>query len=327
MKCPNCNKEVSQEWEICPFCKYEPVKCSNPECNTGWLPQEALFCPECGTSISGLLPFSFEEGFIDVDTGRMIQLNDDLLLHHIHFECFTDLERAKIYQFHLNDFHEIYDRENGFNYKFYKCLFEIKKLHEGFGLPFDLEKESSNMIDWVLSNHHELSSDDERSDLFDIISIKNDVFSNFRYTIRNGVLITSWGEQRYRLFCLKIKDNVEIISDSAFAQCHNLRKVELSTNLKKIGVSSFEGCGMEEINIPSTVTHIEKKAFAHCHNLLTVVLPTPNPVIEEGVFQGCLNIRNINIPFVLSPSPKDIEMFGDPYTYTMVMMHKTLKFF
>lgn len=39
MKCPNCNKEISPEWIICPFCKYEPIKC--PNCDSSWLPQNA----------------------------------------------------------------------------------------------------------------------------------------------------------------------------------------------------------------------------------------------------------------------------------------------
>lgn len=49
MKCPNCNNEVSAEWTICPFCKYEPKRC--PECNMGWLPQDAKFCPACGCEL------------------------------------------------------------------------------------------------------------------------------------------------------------------------------------------------------------------------------------------------------------------------------------
>ena len=50
MKCPNpnCNQEVSPEWNMCPHCGYKPVKCNNPNCNSGWLPQEAKFCPVCG---------------------------------------------------------------------------------------------------------------------------------------------------------------------------------------------------------------------------------------------------------------------------------------
>lgn len=53
MNCPNCNKEVSPEWELCPFCGYKPKKCSNPQCNSGWLRQEARFCPECGSKVEG----------------------------------------------------------------------------------------------------------------------------------------------------------------------------------------------------------------------------------------------------------------------------------
>lgn len=53
MKCPKCNKEVSHDWKLCPFCGFEPKKCSNPGCQPRWLPQEAKFCPECGRPIMG----------------------------------------------------------------------------------------------------------------------------------------------------------------------------------------------------------------------------------------------------------------------------------
>lgn len=52
MKCPNCNKAISPDWSICPFCKYEPVKCDSPDCSPVWLPQSALFCPLCGRKLS-----------------------------------------------------------------------------------------------------------------------------------------------------------------------------------------------------------------------------------------------------------------------------------
>lgn len=52
MKCPNCNKEVSPEWNVCPHCGYKPVKCSDPNCNSSWLPKETRFCPICGCQIN-----------------------------------------------------------------------------------------------------------------------------------------------------------------------------------------------------------------------------------------------------------------------------------
>lgn len=74
MKCPNCNREVSEEWSICPFCKYEPVKC--PNCDSGWLPQDAKFCPSCGCSL--------DESSFDVDE------DDSLRCPYCGSDDFTD---------------------------------------------------------------------------------------------------------------------------------------------------------------------------------------------------------------------------------------------
>lgn len=53
MKCPNCNKEVLPEWKTCPFCEFKPKLCSDPNCKSGWLPQQAHFCPKCGSPVKG----------------------------------------------------------------------------------------------------------------------------------------------------------------------------------------------------------------------------------------------------------------------------------
>ena len=48
MKCPNCDKEISPEFNVCPWCGYKPKKCNKPEHQDIWLPVEARFCPRCG---------------------------------------------------------------------------------------------------------------------------------------------------------------------------------------------------------------------------------------------------------------------------------------
>lgn len=53
MKCPNCGKEVSPEFNVCPWCGYKPKKCSKPEHQDVWLPDDARFCPRCGESLEG----------------------------------------------------------------------------------------------------------------------------------------------------------------------------------------------------------------------------------------------------------------------------------
>lgn len=52
MKCPNCNKEVSLEFNVCPWCEYKPKKCRKFEHQDVWLPAEARFCPRCGEPLS-----------------------------------------------------------------------------------------------------------------------------------------------------------------------------------------------------------------------------------------------------------------------------------
>ena len=51
MNCPNCNKEVSPEWNMCPFCGHKPTKCSNSNCTTEWMPKGTKFCPICGCQV------------------------------------------------------------------------------------------------------------------------------------------------------------------------------------------------------------------------------------------------------------------------------------
>lgn len=48
MKCPHCEKEVSPEFNVCPWCGYRPKKCSKPEHQDVWLPTDARYCPRCG---------------------------------------------------------------------------------------------------------------------------------------------------------------------------------------------------------------------------------------------------------------------------------------
>ena len=52
MKCPKCDKEVSPEFNVCPWCGYKPKKCNKPEHQDVWLPAEARFCPRCGEPLS-----------------------------------------------------------------------------------------------------------------------------------------------------------------------------------------------------------------------------------------------------------------------------------
>ena len=63
MKCPNCDKEISPEFNVCPWCGYKPKKCNKPEHQDVWLPSEARFCPRCGEPLSEVEETTDAKGF------------------------------------------------------------------------------------------------------------------------------------------------------------------------------------------------------------------------------------------------------------------------
>lgn len=58
MNCPKCNSIVAQEWQSCPICGYQPLKCRCTTCNrVFWqLSKDSAFCPQCGGLIYGDIP-------------------------------------------------------------------------------------------------------------------------------------------------------------------------------------------------------------------------------------------------------------------------------
>ena len=56
----------------------------------------------------------------------------------------------------------------------------------------------------------------------------------------------------------------------------------------------FENCiGLEEINIPDTVTVIGDSAFSECVNLSRVHIPDNVTKIEAVAFEGCSNLADV----------------------------------
>ena len=119
------------------------------------------------------------------------------------------------------------------------------------------------------------------------------------------------------------------ILPKTFYECRNLRRVELSEGLEKIGVAAFVDSGVEAVVLPSSTRVVGGTAFAQCRNLRSVtlneglralgpeerllvethrgdvflgsalehiVLPSTLQVIEEGTFFQCANLRSIRLP-------------------------------
>ena len=60
---------------------------------------------------------------------------------------------------------------------------------------------------------------------------------------------------------LVIPDSVEVIHGYAFAYCLNLVSVEMADSVREIGDRAFEGCRIQKVCIPASVTEIGEDAF------------------------------------------------------------------
>ena len=95
---------------------------------------------------------------------------------------------------------------------------------------------------------------------------------------------------------------VTSIGDNAFKDCQNssIKEIELSSNLRTIGESAFEGFkSLVDINFYYCVNlEIGKSAFKDCTALENLSLPKGLKSISESAFAGCTKLKNIN--FALS---------------------------
>ena len=70
---------------------------------------------------------------------------------------------------------------------------------------------------------------------------------------------------------LNIPDEVTVVKDYAFYNCHSLTSVTMPDGVTSIGTSAFEGCdGVTSIDISLKMTHIGNRAFRGCDSLTSV---------------------------------------------------------
>ena len=91
---------------------------------------------------------------------------------------------------------------------------------------------------------------------------------------------------------------VNTIGTSAFADCYNLKKVELPDTVRTIVSSAFARCEkLESVNLNDNITTIEGNAFTGCESLQLNKLPDKLIMLGSGVFaQTGENVRLTNIP-------------------------------
>lgn len=106
---------------------------------------------------------------------------------------------------------------------------------------------------------------------------------------------------------------VNSIGTSAFYNCPELTKVSMPASIMKIGIGSFENCGISSIDIPETVMSIGYRAFADSKSLLDVVVNrTRANNLLDGTFSAeTLAKGKLWVPQGTSETYKGAPEWGD----------------
>lgn len=137
------------------------------------------------------------------------------------------------------------------------------------------------------------------------------------FTCKDGVIYGKNGTLLSQMLAGRKSDSyimpstVTNISEYAFWNCGNLKKVNLSSNLKEIPAYAFSNCnGLEKVDVPYSVKSIQMKAFENCKKLSEIEIPESVSFIHETAFDGC-NLKNsLSSNSVSSDSVSENEVKG-----------------
>lgn len=96
---------------------------------------------------------------------------------------------------------------------------------------------------------------------------------------------------------IELPSNLKVIGIGAFKNCENLENIELPLKLKEIKRDAFSHCeNLESIDIPGSVQKIDYYTFYRCDYLEEVILHEGIKEIRDSSFEKCSNLRKINFP-------------------------------
>ena len=92
-----------------------------------------------------------------------------------------------------------------------------------------------------------------------------------------------------------VEEGITSIGMGSFACLHNLKDVSLPNTLTEISYNAFTASGIEEIDIPDSVTTI-RCSFTFCEKLKKIHLPASLTLLDGSVFTQCISLEEIDIP-------------------------------
>lgn len=98
------------------------------------------------------------------------------------------------------------------------------------------------------------------------------------------------------LTSVTIQSGIIAIDSEAFYQCTALSSISLSDTVTEIGDNAFEGSGLTEITLPTSVKDIGEKAFFNCNALTTATVKGNVTIINERTFSECNLLESVELP-------------------------------
>lgn len=119
------------------------------------------------------------------------------------------------------------------------------------------------------------------------------------------------GGDSYDIYGLS-KTSEDVIGESMFYNCYNLRKMELPATTQRIEDYAFFGCSrLKQIKLPETCVTVGEYAIAFCDSLSSMSLPAGLVRIGESAFTYCTSLSTI-----YSAIEKMSDVVSDDYYFS-----------
>lgn len=114
----------------------------------------------------------------------------------------------------------------------------------------------------------------------------------------------------------KIQDGCKTISENAFLNSKNLKRIFFPNSLKLICKDAFLCCkALTELNLPNGLTKIGRDAFGVCSEVKKISLPSTLESIEYGALCGSDNAVEIHLPSSL----KELSEYAFSRNHTLIL--------